>query len=187
MVDTKTHGRIHANENTVQHDDGGPDVADENPPKDPFLLLLPASIHGFGFHDEKGLCITEIAWNIEAFNHLFLRHIKKELLKALIASHSGNRSNTPIDVFEGKGKGLPLLHGGPGTGRLSPQSLLWSLHIALYTTSPAETSARVPRMSKGTWKTIFNLGTKWDCAVLLDEADNFLEERSPVDLQRNAL
>jgi SpoVK/Ycf46/Vps4 family AAA+-type ATPase len=35
--------------------------------------------------------------------------------------------------------------------------------------------------------TIFYLGKTWDCVLLLDEADVFLEERSVNDLQRNSL
>jgi hypothetical protein len=34
---------------------------------------------------------------------------------------------------------------------------------------------------------IFRLAAIWDAIVLIDEADVFLEQRSPHDLQRNAL
>lgn len=36
-------------------------------------------------------------------------------------------------------------------------------------------------------ESVLKIGTIWDCVVLLDEADVFLEERTPQDLQRNAL
>ena len=35
--------------------------------------------------------------------------------------------------------------------------------------------------------TVLLLGKTWDCVVLLDEADVFLEQRTLTDLQRNAL
>ena len=34
---------------------------------------------------------------------------------------------------------------------------------------------------------VFQIATAWDCVVLLDEADVFLEERTQFDLKRNAL
>lgn len=40
---------------------------------------------------------------------------------------------------------------------------------------------------EGYLETVFYLGTKWNCVVLLDEADIFLEERTPTDLHRNTL
>lgn len=36
-------------------------------------------------------------------------------------------------------------------------------------------------------QTIMYLGKTWDCVLLLDEADVFLEERTMADLQRNSL
>lgn len=36
-------------------------------------------------------------------------------------------------------------------------------------------------------ESVLKIGTIWDCVVLLDEADVFLEERTHQDLQRNAL
>ena len=36
-------------------------------------------------------------------------------------------------------------------------------------------------------ESVLYIGTLWGCVVLLDEADVFLEERTPTDLQRNAL
>ena len=36
-------------------------------------------------------------------------------------------------------------------------------------------------------QTIMYLGKAWDCVLLLDEADVFLEERTMADLQRNSL
>lgn len=36
-------------------------------------------------------------------------------------------------------------------------------------------------------ESVFHIGTVWECVVLLDEADVFLEERTTADIQRNAL
>ena len=34
---------------------------------------------------------------------------------------------------------------------------------------------------------IFRLAQAWDCVMLLDEADIFLAQRTPTDIERNAL
>jgi hypothetical protein len=53
MVDILTYEQIHPAGQTPERQYGGPDVEDEEPPEDHFLLLLPATIRGFGFHDKK--------------------------------------------------------------------------------------------------------------------------------------
>ncbi|KAH8662869.1 hypothetical protein BGZ60DRAFT_506493 [Tricladium varicosporioides] len=44
-----------------------------------------------------------------------------------------------------------------------------------------------PEQAEQYLESVLNLGKTWDCVVLLDEADVFLEQRSLEDLQRNAL
>jgi SpoVK/Ycf46/Vps4 family AAA+-type ATPase len=44
-----------------------------------------------------------------------------------------------------------------------------------------------PREVEKYLQQVFHLGKIWDCVVLLDEADVFLEQRSLADLSRNAL
>lgn len=53
MVDALTYEQIHPTEQLTQRQYTGPAVADEEPPEDPFILLLPASIRGFALHDKK--------------------------------------------------------------------------------------------------------------------------------------
>jgi hypothetical protein len=55
MVDMNTYREINdVSALPPQRDDLGQDVMDqEEPPKGPFLLLLPPTILGFGFHDRK--------------------------------------------------------------------------------------------------------------------------------------
>ena len=41
-------------DDSLQRDDLGERLMDlDNPPEDPFVLLLPANIRGYGFHDKK--------------------------------------------------------------------------------------------------------------------------------------
>jgi SpoVK/Ycf46/Vps4 family AAA+-type ATPase len=134
-----------------------------------------------------------VKWNADVFErHLVLKPQKKELIKALItvhiASSSSSSSSTTTDIIEGKGKGLIiLLHGGPGTGKtLTAESVAELAKRPLYrvTCGDIGTDAESVEMYL---ETVLYIGTVWGCVVLLDEADVFLEERSQMDLQRNAL
>ncbi|KAB8225697.1 hypothetical protein BDV33DRAFT_230164 [Aspergillus novoparasiticus] len=193
MVDMQMYQQIHVDNNPPVREYGGPDVTEAIPPNDPFLLLLPATIHGFGFHDKKWRTLSvkhlsDIKWNTEAFKHLVLHHTKKDLIEALIFSHNSVIAPPSTDVIEGKGNGLILLlHGGPGTGKtLTAESVAELTERPLYRVTCGDIGTNAEDI-EGYLETVFHLGTQWNCVVLLDEADIFLEERSPADLQRNAL
>jgi SpoVK/Ycf46/Vps4 family AAA+-type ATPase len=112
---------------------------------------------------------------------------KERAHTALIASHTGSPSSR-ADVIEGKGNGLVLLlHGGPGTGKtLTAESVAELTHRPLYRVTCGDIGTNAEDV-EGYLETVFYLGKKWNCVVLLDEADIFLEERKPTDLHRNAL
>jgi hypothetical protein len=53
MIDLPTYGRMHSNAAIPHNSESeGIELLDE-PPIDPFLFLLPASVRGYGFHDKK--------------------------------------------------------------------------------------------------------------------------------------
>ncbi|KAF8242554.1 P-loop containing nucleoside triphosphate hydrolase protein [Wilcoxina mikolae CBS 423.85] len=149
----------------------------DEPPDGNFLLLLPATIHGFNVQENKmGTVklmvdrILPIEWNKQAFEGLVMEPRTKELVKALVSVHTEAQQNAmaqpSADLMAGKGN-------GPGTGKtLNAESVAELAQKPLY---------------RKYLETILFLGRTWDCAVLLDEADVFLEERTLLDLQRNAL
>lgn len=60
--------------------------------------------------------IKEIQWNPHAYSQLVLPEAQKDMVQALVSSHSSKGRNS--DFIEGKGNGLViLLHGPPGTGK----------------------------------------------------------------------
>ncbi|OBT78513.1 hypothetical protein VF21_00987 [Pseudogymnoascus sp. 05NY08] len=104
--------------------------------------------------------IENVVWNKKAFEHLMLPKPTKTLVRALVETHEG--SGVQEDIIAGKGNGvILLLHGGPGTGK--------TLTAEKYLT------------------TVLYLGRIWNCVLLFDEADVFLEERTLFDLPRNSL
>ena len=132
--------------------------------------------------------IRPVRWSDENFDRrLVLKGQKKELIKALVTVHTADR-RVKMDIVDGKGRGLILLlHGGPGTGKtLTAESIAEYAKRPLYRVTCGDIGTDPEGVEKYL-ESIFYIGTLWGCVVLLDEADVFLEERVPTDLQRNAL
>lgn len=110
----------------------------------------------------------------------------KELVQALVADRIAGERNT--DLIQGKGNGLIiLLHGGPGTGKtFTAESVAEMAEKPLYPVTCGDIGTEPEQVEKYL-ESVLYLGDIWDCVVLLDEADVFLEERGIADLARNAL
>ncbi|KAF8534602.1 P-loop containing nucleoside triphosphate hydrolase protein [Trichophaea hybrida] len=169
----------------------------DEPPDGNFLLLLPATVHGFNLQEKKWVKlmvdrILPMEWNKQAFEGLVMEPRTKELVKALVSVHTEAQQNAmaqpSADLMAGKGNGLIiLLHGGPGTGKtLTAESVAELAQKPLYRVTCGDIGTTADAVEKYL-DTILFLGRAWDCVVLLDEADVFLEERTLSDLQRNAL
>jgi SpoVK/Ycf46/Vps4 family AAA+-type ATPase len=130
--------------------------------------------------------IVDISWNKEAFKHLVADDKTKELVQALVADRISSERNT--DIIQGKGNGLIiLLHGGPGTGKtFTAESVAELAEKPLYPVTCGDIGIE-PDQVERYLESVLYLGNLWDCVVLLDEADVFLEERGIADLARNAL
>ena len=127
-----------------------------------------------------------VIWNTKAFERLVLKPKKKELIQALVTVHL--ESTAPSDVIEDKGAGLiMLLHGPPGTGKtLTAESVAELAEKPLYRITCGDMGTEPERVEKYLESALY-IGTMWECVVLLDEADVFLEARTQNDLVRNAL
>ncbi|KAM6532569.1 hypothetical protein FSOLCH5_001993 [Fusarium solani] len=195
MVDMATYRELHSKEEVqtaVAQDDLGEGVmSSSEPPDDPFVLLLPPRIRGFGLHDKKWRTLLvkylrPINWNKKAFELLVLDSQKKELIEAMVRIHISSSMST--DVIEGKGNGLIiLLHGGPGTGKtLTAESVAELAERPLYRVTCGDIGTD-PESVEKYLESVLYIGRIWKAVLLLDESDVFLEEREKTDLQRNAL
>ena len=130
--------------------------------------------------------ITDVAWNKRAFDSLVVDEETKELIQALVNNKLAGEKST--DLISGKGNGLIiLLHGGPGTGKtFTAESVAEMAEKPLYRVTCGDIGTQ-PEAVEKYLESVLHLGKIWDCVVLLDEADVFLEERGLADLQRNAL
>ncbi|KAF2237724.1 P-loop containing nucleoside triphosphate hydrolase protein [Viridothelium virens] len=167
------------------------DMRQEKPPGDEFVFLLPLSVYAFNFQDKnwRTLLVSntgEVEWNEAAFDTVVLAEDTKTLVKALVMNmiEPGNAT----DIISGKGNGLVmLLHGGPGTGKtLTAESVAEYARKPLYRVTCGDIGTSPTAVEKHL-KNVLMLGKSWDAVVLLDEAEVFLQERSLVDINRNAL
>ncbi|KAF4833070.1 Fidgetin-like protein 1 [Colletotrichum siamense] len=166
-------------------------MSQEEPPRHPFLLLLPPTVLGYAMKDKTWRTLqvahfSPIDWNKKAFEQLVLSPEKKELIEAVIRGHISTNDST--DVIEGKGKGvIILLHGGPGTGKtLTAESVAELAEKPLYRVTCGDIGTDPEKVEKYLNSVLF-IGGIWKAVVLLDESDVFLEERERTDFKRNAL
>ncbi|TDZ40943.1 ATPase family AAA domain-containing protein 3B [Colletotrichum trifolii] len=130
---------------------------------------------------------------ITAFDRLVLDEGHKFMIKSLIAQHFRDKQtkgdpHDQFDVVRGKGKGLiVLLHGAPGVGKTSTAegaAELFGKPLFQITCGDLGTTAKEVEESL---EKHFALANRWDCILLLDEADVFLAERTKEDFKRNGL
>ncbi|KAH9204623.1 P-loop containing nucleoside triphosphate hydrolase protein, partial [Leptodontidium sp. 2 PMI_412] len=109
----------------------------------------------------------------DLFENLVLLAEEKDLLLALAKSHCDAKAKTFDDFVIGKGRGIViLLDGPPGIGKtLTAESVAETIKAPLYTISAGELGSQS-----------YN-----NAVLLIDEADIFMEQRTPYELDRNEL
>jgi AAA+ superfamily predicted ATPase len=194
IVDLETFKKLHSYSSSAisGRDDLGTEMMNSpNPPNKDFLMLLPSEVKGFNlrekkWHDLEVDRIHDVPWNKKAFDNLVLPEKTKKIIRALVTKKLAAEKST--DLIKGKGNGLIiLLHGGPGTGKtLTAESIAEMTEKPLYRVTCGDLGTKPEEVEKY-MESVLHLGKIWDCVVLLDEADVFLQERNLSDLQRNAL
>ncbi|PYH93980.1 hypothetical protein BO71DRAFT_326389 [Aspergillus ellipticus CBS 707.79] len=136
------------------------------------------------------------------FSRLVLDKKHKHMIESLVAQHfrdkkSASDHSEQVDIVRGKGKGLILLlHGAPGVGKTSTAEGIAELfQKPLFQITCGEAALTMIVGDLGTTakevekalETTFALANRWDCVLLLDEADVFLAQRTKEDFQRNGL
>ncbi|KAI0878207.1 hypothetical protein GGS24DRAFT_13174 [Hypoxylon argillaceum] len=166
------------------------------------MILLPPSIHAFFMKENKWVHllvaqIQPVNWNKAAFDRLVLPKRTKNMIKGLVMARKLTPENPGVqislkkkwdDIIAGKGSGLTmLLRGGPGTGKtLTAGNVAELAEMPLYSVTCGDIGTSPEAVEKYLNSALY-LGKKWNCVLLLDDADVFLEERSLQDLERNSL
>ncbi|KAF4541302.1 AAA family ATPase [Lasiodiplodia theobromae] len=150
--------------------------------------LLSTTTTPQGLHEK-----TEANKSTTAFGRLVLEKGHKRMIESLVAQHFRDKQSKAgrreeFDIVRGKGKGLILLlHGAPGVGKTSTaEGVAEIFKKPLFQITCGDLGTTASEVERAL-ETNFSLANRWDCILLLDEADVFLAERSKEDFQRNGL
>ncbi|KAJ5513573.1 ATPase AAA-type core [Penicillium fimorum] len=197
IIDMKTYKRLHPVTTEYLCDGPRKDTLDDRamtrdqPPPGSFSMLMPPRVTGFNLRRKKWFDlsvdrISHVEWNKDVFESLAIDSKSRDLIEALVTNYV--EPEYSADMIAGKGNGLILLlHGGPGTGKtLTAESVAEIAERPLYRVTCGDVGTKPEEVEKYL-ESVLHLGKIWNCVVLLDEADVFLEQRSLEDLNRNAL
>ncbi|KAH5013646.1 hypothetical protein HBI75_193830 [Parastagonospora nodorum] len=130
------------------------------------------------------------------FDLLVLPEDHKQILESQVREHFRKRGqqgqrgadSEDIDLVRGKGQGLIiLLHGAPGVGKTCTAECIAELMgKPLYPITCGDLGSTAQEVEVNLRKH-FTLASKWDCVMLLDEADVFLAQRKNENLERNSI
>ncbi|ETS84852.1 hypothetical protein PFICI_02877 [Pestalotiopsis fici W106-1] len=202
MVDFETYRQLHSSSSTFKmsypsiDDDKcqrmNPEtMASDEPPSAPDIYVFPNTIPGYNLRSKKWVdlnvdMIRNVTWNKKSFDHLVVDDETKELVQALVKHQIASQKST--DIIDRKGNGLIiLLHGGPGTGKtFTAESVAEMAEKPLFRITCGDIGTE-PEKVENYLDSVLHLGKIWDCIVLIDEAEVFLEQRNLNNLERNAL
>ncbi|KAK4230041.1 hypothetical protein QBC38DRAFT_507749 [Podospora fimiseda] len=136
---------------------------------------------------------SEAETNTKAIENLVMSSQRKDMIKALVHKHKTGDSKDTLpkiwgaDFIQNKGEGqIFLLHGGPGVGKTYVKCIAEYTGRPLLSLTFGDVGTNETQMEKRLlyW---FALAKKWGAVMLIDEADIYLEKRSPGDILRNGL
>lgn len=180
-------------------------------PRRASTVILGVQRAGLGGVGECG-SLNYISFQAKAFEQLVLEESKKELIRAVARNAGGGikfdddgddnddgyhtdedsdweeEEDMGLDVVANKGAAsIFLLNGPPGCGKtLTAEAIAELLKKPLYVITAGDLGITASEVEK-TLGSVLDLCQTWDALVLIDEADIFLEARSSVEIQRNAL
>lgn len=167
------------------------DVRDPHTLPEEEIIFCAAGINGFSF-TQKEWCqvavagLTEIVWNLDAFQRLVMDENRRRLIHGLVKAHGHNGASFD-DIIANKGQGLiALLTGSPGVGKtLTAEAVAEVTKRPLYVVATGELGVDPDAVDRRL-QTILEITRRWGCVLLIDEADVFLAARGK-DFARDAL
>ena len=164
-----------------------------------FVFSVIPKLSGFALTLKVCLDVKEVQ-NLEVsennFKKLVLPDGHSEIVESLVRTHLDtvtqdrakhvNRTQH-FDVVRGKGRGLIiLLHGAPGVGKTSmAESIAELTQRPLFPITCGDIGESAAAVQENLEEN-FHLAHRWNCVLLLDEADVFLAKRDNNNLARNA-
>ncbi|KAF2973270.1 hypothetical protein GQX73_g427 [Xylaria multiplex] len=169
--------------------------------KDEDIILLPRRLVAYALRERKFLILDifslrSLVQHGDMFKDLKINLDHQQMVESLVKAHSERRkmqNERPLltlnqDLVYGKGAGLfILLHGAPGVGKTATAEAVAQRYNKPLFSITCGNLGLTPREVEDELKEIFRLAHRWDCVLLLDEADVFLARRDIASLKRNAL
>ena len=152
-----------------------------NPNRLPFVRVFSLNAKQYGEVDVRD--IRKPNWDTSAFDKLVLPKVTKDLIQQLVGA---NVAELPGDLLSGKNGGIVILAAGPsGVGKtMTAEVMAEQLGIPIYIMDTRELGSEA-RHIEHNLDMIFKRASRWNCLLLLDEADVFMQERGN-DLQHNS-
>lgn len=157
-------------------------------------MLFPPYVYGYVLNNRVWArlhldLLKPISWTGSQFAALQIPPQHKTYLKALVHMWDKPSSNRlSLDIIPGKGQGvIILLHGKPGVGKTATaEAVAADMKRPLYPITYADLGHEA-NTAEDNLKRIFRYGQRWNCVLLLDEADVFLMERDKQFTKRNSI
>lgn len=152
-------------------------------------ISMPPYVYGFSFTSKVWGemtvdSISDIVFREDAYDMLVMDEDRKSMIFALV----DNSISGAKDFIDGKGGGcIFLLAGPPGGGKtLTAEAIAERLKRPLYMVGVGELGTDVQSLEESLRK-ILDVATTWNAVLLIDECDIFMEERTDMDVHRNAM
>ncbi|KAJ4116150.1 hypothetical protein NW768_011122 [Fusarium equiseti] len=167
----------------------------EDDADDDLKLLCTARIPGFSLIDRRWawflideVSLKDIEWKPDPFQYLRLPADKKNLIAHLVKGHLQGGGVDFQDLVAGKGKGLLILLSGlPGMGKtLTAECISEHVRRPLYRITAGGLTIDVSNLERQIQR-IFELGTRWNAILLLDEADVLMCPRKAGAVELNSV
>ncbi|KAI0199496.1 hypothetical protein F4808DRAFT_461816 [Astrocystis sublimbata] len=169
---------------------------------DGHFILLPSRVYAYVLLDRKW-CPLDIDLIVtvhkvtpgehDGFQKLVLPSGHRKIVRALINTHADKFETTEsqheFDIVKGKGRGLIiLLHGAPGVGKTSTaECVAANAGRPLFPITCGDIGGETAQEVERNLESFFALARKWNCVLLLDEADVFLSSRQSGNIVQNSL
>jgi SpoVK/Ycf46/Vps4 family AAA+-type ATPase len=131
--------------------------------------------------------LREIVWAPDPLGRLVFDEKKKDLMSSF-AQHHAKEMTSSSDFIASKGSGLViLLSGPPGTGKtLTAEAIAEETRLPLYRILAGDLGSS-PNAIESKLTEVLDIALQWQCVVLLDEADTFINQRKSRDRVANEI